>query len=161
MSLEAYVQRHAFERILARANRRLALMCKGQYSLVRREEGRGNAASGLELDVLDHDNGTTRSASTLSGGESFMAALSLALGMADQIQESAAAIHLDMIFIDEGFGSLDDNARDQAVRVLKQMAGGKRLVGLISHVSELKQEIEDQLLVKRDRTGSTVSWQLS
>ena len=98
---------------------------------------------------------------TLSGGESFMAALSLALGMADQIQESAAAIHLDMMFIDEGFGSLDEHARNQAVRVLKEMAGSSRLIGIISHVTELKQEIDDQLIVSKDESGSHVRWQIS
>ena len=90
-----------------------------------------------------------------------MAALSLALGMADQIQASSAAIHLDMMFIDEGFGSLDDHARSQAVKVLQRMAGGSRLVGIISHVTELKQEIEDQLLVTKDEEGSHVRWQIS
>ena len=90
-----------------------------------------------------------------------MAALSLALGMADQIQENAAAIDLDMMFIDEGFGSLDEHSREQAVRVLQRMAGGSRMVGIISHVSELKQEIEDQLIVSKDESGSHVRWQIS
>ena len=90
-----------------------------------------------------------------------MAALSLALGLADQIQESSSAIQLDMMFIDEGFGSLDEHSRNQAVRVLQEMAGGSRLIGIISHVTELKQEIEDQLLVQKDETGSHVRWQIS
>ena len=90
-----------------------------------------------------------------------MAALSLALGMADQIQESSSAIRLDMMFIDEGFGSLDEQSRSQAVRVLQEMAGGSRLIGIISHVSELKQEIEDQLIVTKDENGSHVKWQIS
>ena len=90
-----------------------------------------------------------------------MAALALALGMADQIQENAAAINLDMMFIDEGFGSLDNHSRNQAVKVLQQMAGGSRLIGMISHVTELKQEIEDQLIVSRDENGSHVRWQNS
>lgn len=90
-----------------------------------------------------------------------MAALSLALGMADQIQESSSAIRLDMMFIDEGFGSLDEHAREQAVRVLKEMAGGSKLIGIISHVTELKQEMEDQLLITKDEEGSHVRWQLS
>ena len=90
-----------------------------------------------------------------------MAALSLALGMADQIQESSAAINLEMMFIDEGFGSLDDHSRDQAVRVLKEMAGGSKLIGIISHVTELKQEIEDQLQVWKDEEGSHLQWQIS
>ena len=105
--------------------------------------------------------GKEREVRTLSGGESFMAALSLALGMADQIQQSSAAINLDMMFIDEGFGSLDEHSRNQAVRVLQEMAEGSRLIGIISHVSELKQEIEDQLLVNKDENGSHVKWQIS
>ena len=90
-----------------------------------------------------------------------MAALSLALGMADQIQESSAAINLDILFIDEGFGSLDEHSRNQAVKVLQQLAGGSKLIGIISHVSELKQEIEDQLIVEKTESGSNVQWQIS
>ena len=90
-----------------------------------------------------------------------MAALSLALGMADQIQESSAAITLDMMFIDEGFGSLDEHSRDQAVKVLQNMAEGEKLIGIISHVTELKQEIEDQLIVTKDDQGSHTRWQIS
>lgn len=88
-----------------------------------------------------------------------MAALSLALGMADQIQESTSSIHLDIMFIDEGFGSLDDHSRDQAVRVLKEMAEGEKMIGIISHVTELKQEIEDRLVVSKSDTGSAVRWE--
>ena len=105
--------------------------------------------------------GKVREVRTLSGGESFMAALSLALGMADQIQESSAAINLDMMFIDEGFGSLDEHSRDQAVKVLQNMAEGEKLIGIISHVTELKQEIEDQLIVTKDDQGSHTCWQIS
>lgn len=90
-----------------------------------------------------------------------MAALSLALGMADQIQENSAAINLDVMFIDEGFGSLDEHSRNQAVKVLQQMAGSSKMIGIISHVTELKQEIEDQLLVSKDETGSHIKWQIS
>ena len=97
----------------------------------------------------------------MSGGESFMAALSLALGIADQITETKASVHLDVMFIDEGFGSLDENSRNKAVRVLKDMAGGSRMIGIISHVTELKQEIEDQLIVSKDEGGSRVRWQIS
>ena len=105
--------------------------------------------------------GKVREVRTLSGGESFMAALSLALGMADQIQASSASVDLDMMFIDEGFGSLDGHSRDQAVRVLKDMASGSRLIGIISHVTELKQEMEDQLIVTKDENGSHIRWQIS
>ena len=116
---------------------------------------------GLDLMVYSTVTGKTREIRTLSGGESFMAALALSLGMADQIQQNAAALNLDMMFIDEGFGSLDDHSRNQAVKVLKEMAGGSRLVGIISHVTELKQEIDNQLLVTRDENGSHVKWQTS
>ena len=90
-----------------------------------------------------------------------MAALSLALGMADQIQERSAAVNLDVMFIDEGFGSLDDHSRNQAVRVLMNMAGGSKMIGIISHVTELKQEIDNQLVVTKDDEGSHVTWQIS
>ncbi len=98
------------------------------------------------------------SAEAVSAFDGFMAALSLALGMADEIQARSAAINLDIMFIDEGFGSLDERARDQAVRVLQRMAGGSKLIGIISHVTELKQEIDDQLVVSRDERGSHVQW---
>ena len=111
--------------------------------------------------VYSNVTGKEREIRTLSGGESFMAALSLALGMADQIQESSAAINLDILFIDEGFGSLDEHSRNQAVKVLQQLAGGSKLIGIISHVSELKQEIEDQLIVEKTESGSNVRWQIS
>ena len=94
-------------------------------------------------------------------GESFLAALAMALGLSDIVERSAGAIHPDMMFIDEGFGSLDEHSRSQAVRVLQKMAGGSRLIGIISHVTELKQEIEDQLIVRKDETGSHVRWQIS
>ncbi len=163
MDLETYVQRYYLEQILEAANRRFRDMTAGQfelrmYSLEKAGEGKNH---GLDLMVYSAVTGQEREIRTLSGGESFMAALSLALGMADQIQASSAAIHLDMIFIDEGFGSLDDHARSQAVKVLQRMAGGSRLVGIISHVTELKQEIEDQLLVTKDEEGSHVRWQIS
>ncbi len=163
MDLETYVQRYYLEQILEAANRRFRDMTAGQfelrmYSLEKAGEGKNR---GLDLMVYSAVTGQEREIRTLSGGESFMAALSLALGMADQIQASSAAIHLDMMFIDEGFGSLDDHARSQAVKVLQRMAGGSRLVGIISHVTELKQEIEDQLLVTKDEEGSHVRWQIS
>ena len=128
------------------------------YDLEKAGEGKNR---GLDLMVYSTVTGKEREVRTLSGGESFMAALSLALGMADQIQQSSAAINLDMMFIDEGFGSLDEHSRNQAVRVLQEMAEGSRLIGIISHVSELKQEIEDQLLVNKDENGSHVKWQIS
>lgn len=163
MDIETYVQRYYLERILYAANRRFGEMSAGQFELrmcdiTKAGEGRNR---GLDLMVYSNVTGKEREVRTLSGGESFMAALSLALGMADQIQQSSSAIHLDMMFIDEGFGSLDSQSRDQAVRVLQQMAGGSKLVGIISHVSELKQEIEDQLIVSKDEEGSSARWQIS
>lgn len=163
MDLETYVQRFYLEQILDAANRRFLEMSAGQfelrmYDLEKAGEGRNK---GLDLMVYSTVTGKVREIRTLSGGESFMAALSLALGMADQIQESSAAIHLEIMFIDEGFGSLDEHSRQQAVRVLQEMAAGNRLTGIISHVTELKQEIDDQLIVTKDDEGSHVRWQLS
>lgn len=163
MDLETYVQRYYLERILYAANRRFQEMSAGQfelrmYDIEKAGEGKNR---GLDLMVYSTVTGKEREVRTLSGGESFMAALSLALGMADQIQQSSAAINLDMMFIDEGFGSLDEHSRNQAVRVLQDMAEGSRLIGIISHVSELKQEIEDQLIVNKDENGSYVKWQIS
>ena len=163
MDIETYVQRYYLERILYAANRRFGEMSAGRFELrmcdiTKAGEGRNR---GLDLMVYSNVTGKEREVRTLSGGESFMAALSLALGMADQIQQSSSAIHLDMMFIDEGFGSLDSQSRDQAVRVLQQMAGGSKLIGIISHVSELKQEIEDQLIVSKDEEGSSARWQIS
>lgn len=163
MDIETYVQRCYLERILHAANRRFEEMSAGQFELRMfdiEKAGKGKNR-GLDLMVYSTVTGKEREVRTLSGGESFMAALCLALGMADQIQESAAAVSLDMMFIDEGFGSLDEHSRDKAVRVLQNMAGGSRLIGIISHVTELKQEIEDQLIVRRDEEGSHVRWQIS
>ena len=163
MDIETFVQRYYLQRILFAANRRFREMSAGQFELrMTGEEQAGQGKNrGLDLMVYSVVTGKEREVRTLSGGESFMAALSLALGMADQIQESSASLNLDVMFIDEGFGSLDEHSRSQAVRVLKQMAGGSRLIGIISHVSELKQEIEDQLLVTKDEYGSHTRWQIS
>ncbi|MCD7882110.1 MAG: SMC family ATPase [Lachnospiraceae bacterium] len=163
MDLETFVQRYYMKRILRAANRRFLEMSGGQFELrlVEAEKAGKGKNRGLDLMVYSTVTGKEREVRTLSGGESFMAALSLALGMADQIQASTAAVHLDMMFIDEGFGSLDEHSRNQAVRVLREMAGGDRLTGIISHVTELKQEIDDQLIVTRDETGSHVRWQIS
>ena len=163
MDLETYVQRYYLERILKAANRRFAEMTGGQFELrmVNLEKAGEGKNHGLDLMVYSLVTGKEREVRTLSGGESFMAALSLALGMADQIQENSSAIHLDIMFIDEGFGSLDDHSREQAVRILKEMAGGSRQIGIISHVTELKQEMENQLIVSKGEDGSHVRWQIS
>ena len=163
MDIETFVQRYYLEKILYAANGRFLDMSAGQfelrmYDIEKAGEGKNR---GLDLMVYSTVTGKEREVRTLSGGESFMAALALALGMADQIQENSAAINLDVMFIDEGFGSLDNHSRNQAVKILQQMAGGSKLIGIISHVTELKQEIEDQLIVNRDEAGSHVRWQNS
>lgn len=160
MNLETFVQRSYMEKILRDANRRFRDMSNGQFELklIPVEDAGEGKNKGLDLEALSIVTDKMRSVNTLSGGESFMAALSLALGMADQIQAATAAIHLDVMFIDEGFGSLSDNARNEAVNILKEMAGKQRQIGIISHVSELKDEIENQLIVKKDDRGSHISW---
>ena len=163
MDIETFVQRYYLERILYAANRRFQDMTGGQFELRMfdiEKAGKGKNR-GLDLMVYSTVTGKEREVRTLSGGESFMAALSLALGMADQIRAGSASVNLDVMFIDEGFGSLDEHSRDKAVRVLQNMAGDSRMIGIISHVSELKQEIEDQLIVQKDEEGSHVRWQIS
>jgi len=154
--LETYVQGTYFDRILVRANTRLYSMSGGQYELVRRQTADSlRGKSGLDLDIIDHINGSQRSVNSLSGGESFKASLSLALGLSDEIQASAGGIRLDTMFIDEGFGSLSEGDLQQAMDVLAGLGSGNRLVGIISHVAELKERIERQIVVKKDRSGSS------
>lgn len=156
IALETYVQMTFFDRILRRANLRFLVMSEGQYELKRRRTSEDDRRqSGLELDVLDHYNGTERSVRSLSGGESFQASLSLALGLADEIQSSAGGIRLDSMFVDEGFGSLDEAALGQAIRALTDLTEGDRLVGIISHVGELRERIDRQIVVTKDRTGGS------
>ncbi len=154
--LETYVQMNYFDRIISRANLRLMVMSGGQYELKRRLEAENNKSqSGLELDVTDHYNGTERSVKTLSGGESFQASLSLALGLSDEIQSSAGGVHLDTMFVDEGFGSLDEEALSQAMNALAGLTEGNRLVGIISHVAELREKIDRQIVVTKQRNGGS------
>lgn len=154
--LETYVQMTFFDRIIHRANTRLMVMSGGQYELKRRREAENRRSqSGLELDVIDHYNGTERSVKTLSGGESFKASLSLALGLSDEIQSSAGGVKLDTMFVDEGFGSLDGESVDQALRALMGLTEGRRLVGIISHVPELKERIDRRIEVTKDKTGGS------
>ena len=155
--LETYIQMQYFDRILVRANIRLMTMSSGQYELVRRKENKSRVGkTGLELDVVDHYNGTVRSVKTLSGGETFQASLSLALGLSDEIQSSSGGIQLDTMFVDEGFGSLDEDALDQAIRALKDLSQGSRLVGIVSHVAELKERIDKKIIVTKKRTEDGV-----
>ena len=154
--LETYIQTTYFDRIIRRANLRFLSMSGGQYELKRsREAGNNRSQSGLELNVIDHYNGTERSVRTLSGGESFQASLCLALGLSDEIQASAGGIRLDAMFVDEGFGSLDEEALRQAIETLAGLAGGNRLVGIISHVAELKERIDRQIIVTKEREGGS------
>ena len=132
------------------------MMSGGQYELMRREEAENNRSqTGLELDVLDHYNGTRRSVKSLSGGETFQASLSLALGLSDEVQALAGGIRLESMFVDEGFGSLDEDALQQAIGALSSLTEGNRLVGIISHVAELKEKIETQIVVKKEKTGGS------
>ena len=154
--LETYIQMAYFDRIIRHANIRFMVMSGGQYELKRRDEAANNRSqSGLELDVIDHYNGSVRSVKTLSGGEAFKASLSLALGLSDEIRSSANGIRLDTMFVDEGFGSLDEESLQQAIRALASLADGNRLVGIISHVGELKQRIDKQIVVTKDKTGGS------
>ena len=156
ISLEAFVQAAYFEQILRRANLRLMVMTDGQYELKRCTAAENRQSqSGLELDVLDHLNGTTRSVKSLSGGESFLASLALALGLSDVIQSGAGGVKLDTMFVDEGFGSLDDQSLNQAMKALMSLTEGERLVGIISHVAELKNRIDKQIVITKDFSGSS------
>lgn len=157
--LETYIQATHFDQILTRANSRLMRMTDGQYDLKRRQGADNNRSQcGLELDVIDHYNGTKRSVKTLSGGESFKASLSLALGLADVIQSFAGGIRLETMFVDEGFGSLDEESLEQALRALSDLTEGNRLVGIISHVPELKEKIDRQIVVKKKKGGSSTAF---
>lgn len=161
LKLETFVQRAYFEAVLDAANARFRDMTGDQYELQlvdERRAGLGASDAGLELMIYSNATGQVREIRTLSGGESFLAALSLALGMADVIEQQSAAVSLDMMFVDEGFGSLDDNSRREAVRILQQLTEGDKLIGIISHVNELKHEIDDQLLVTKDGSGSHAVW---
>jgi len=131
-------------------------MSSGQYELVRASVASNQKSqSGLELNVIDHYNSSERSVKTLSGGESFMASLSLALGLSDEIQSMSGGIQLDTMFVDEGFGSLDEETLFQAMKVLNGLAESNLLVGIISHVSELNERIDKQIIVKKDKSGGS------
>ena len=153
--LETYIQTTYFERIVDRANLRLQKMSGGQYDLKRREAaGNKQSQSGLELDIVDHINATERSVNTLSGGEAFLASLALALGLSDEVQMSTG-IQLNTLFVDEGFGSLDPEALNKAYRTLAGLTEGNRLVGIISHVAELKERIDRQIIVSKCPSGGS------
>lgn len=154
--LETYIQTTYFDRIINRANRKLLTMTNEQYELKRKNRADNNKShSGLDLNVVDHYNGTERDVKTLSGGESFMASLSLALGLSEEIQSSAGGVRLDTMFVDEGFGSLDDESLSKAMKALSSLTEGNRLVGIISHVNELKEKIDRQIVVQKMKTGGS------
>ena len=154
LMLETFVQTTYFDRIIACANTRLLGMTDGQYELIRHTEAAdGRKLTGLELDVIDHYNGSARSVRTLSGGESFKASLSLALGLSEMIQRQSGGIRFDTMFVDEGFGSLDEESLRQAIATLTNLSGADRLVGIISHVAELKERIDKQIVVTKTRDG--------
>lgn len=159
MTLEDYVQQSYLDRIIVYANRRYARMSGGQYELIRRQEaGDLRSRAALDLDVIDHFNGSTRPVKSLSGGESFLASLSLALGMSDEIQAEAGGIEIDAMYIDEGFGTLDHDNLDLAIRTLNSLSEKNVLVGIISHVEELSDRIEKKIVVRKDlkkKGGST------
>ena len=136
-------------------------MSSGQFILqLKSSETAGKSKNeGLDLAVYSMVTDTVRDIRTLSGGEAFLAALSMALGLSDIVGRTAGAVHLDMMFVDEGFGSLDEHAREQAITVLRELAGDKRVVGIISHVSELKESIEKKLVVRKTDCGSSVAWE--
>lgn len=156
LAFEQYVQAFYFTQILYEANKRLKIMTNSRFELLRREEAENlQSQTGLEIDVFDHYNGRVRPVSTLSGGESFKASLALALGLSDVIQSSAGGVEINTLFVDEGFGSLDAESLVQAIQVLLDLAEGDRLIGIISHVEELKERIDKQIVIERLTDGSS------
>lgn len=157
ISFETYVQQYYFKQVIAAANKRLTVLTDGMFVLRVKEEARNmRSQAGLDLDVLDRSTGLWRDVSTLSGGESFMASLALALGLADAVQSRSGGVRLDAMFIDEGFGTLDENSLRQAMELLTRLAGGRRLVGVISHMAELKERIDKKVVVTKTAAGSAL-----
>lgn len=156
IKLETYVQMIYFERVLERANQRFIEMSGGQYEFVRREIlTDGRKQGGLDINIIDHYNGTERDVKTLSGGESFLASLSLALGLSDEVQSEAGGVCIESMFIDEGFGALDESSLNKAVEVLDSLSANNTLIGIISHVAELKNRIERRLVIKKEKSGGS------
>lgn len=152
ITLETYVQMEMFDRIIVKANSHFRDMTSGQYELKRKREADNKVSkSGLELNVIDYYSGSERDIKTLSGGESFKASLSMALGLSDEIQAKSGGIKIDTLFVDEGFGSLDGESLESAMRALSSITDVGRLVGIISHVSELKTRIDRQIVVTKDK----------
>ena len=159
LPFEQYVQAFYFEQVIYEANLRLKKMSGGRYALQRRTEAENRrSVTGLDLEIMDYFTGKARSVKSLSGGESFKAALSLALGLSDVIQGYAGGIVVETMFVDEGFGSLDKDSLEQAVAILKDLATDNRIVGIISHVEELKECIDKKILLSKSTQGSSISW---
>lgn len=158
LTFEAYVQQYYFKEVIAAANKRLTMLTDGLFTLRCKPRAKNmRSQSGLDLDVLDRSTGMWRDVSTLSGGESFMASMALALGLSDIVQNQSGQIRLDSMFIDEGFGSLDETALQQAMNLLEKLADGKRLIGVISHVAELKERIDQKVIVRKTVSGSEIT----
>lgn len=158
LTFEAYVQQYYFKEVIAAANKRLTVLTDGLFTLRCKPRAKNlRSQSGLDLDVLDRSTGMWRDVSTLSGGESFMASMALALGLSDIVQNQSGQIRLDSMFIDEGFGSLDETALQQAMNLLEKLADGNRLIGVISHVAELKERIDQKIIVRKTISGSEVT----
>lgn len=160
IAFDGYVQAYYFEKVLHSANHKISIMSNGRYSLLRKEHGTSKKSrGGLEVEVLDAYTGMCRSASTLSGGETFMASLSLALGLSEVVQQHSGGIKIDAMFIDEGFGTLDSNlSLPQAIKVLDGLTTNDRIVGIISHVEELQEHITNRLYVEKSQSGSTIRY---
>lgn len=155
--LETYYQMEFFNRVLFRANRRLLTMSKNQYELKRTDKIENKRSQiGLDISIIDHYNGSVRSVKTLSGGEAFKASLSLALGLSDEIQENAGGIHMEAMFVDEGFGSLDEESLNQAINALRGLATNNHMIGIISHVAELKERIDKKIIVRKKNSESNM-----
>mgnify|MGYP002624658769 CR=1 FL=1 len=159
LSLEAFLQQYYFKKVIIMANKRLEKLTGGEFILRCKENAKDmRSKAGLDLDVYDSSTGKWRDVSTLSGGESFMASLSLALGLSDIVQAESGVIRMDSMFIDEGFGTLDDNSLNQAMNVLLDLSNGNRLIGIISHVNELKNRISQKIIVTKTIGGSKVKY---
>lgn len=158
LRFETYVQRYYFKQVIAAANKRLTVLTNGMFILRCKEDVQNlRVQSGLDLDVYDNTSGAWRDVSTLSGGESFMASLALALGLSDVVSQKSGQIRLDAMFIDEGFGSLDESSLQQALSLLSQLSDGHRLIGIISHVSELKDRIDKKIIITKTNQGSKIT----
>jgi len=161
ITLETFVQTTYFDRIIKRANTHFFKMSDGHYDFIRSKEAKKSGKSGLDIDVIDHYNSSERSVKSLSGGESFIASLSLALGMSEEIQASAGGIKIDTMFVDEGFGTLDEETLRLSMKALNELSDQNRLIGIISHVPELRERIDKQIVVSKNKgNGSKVEIRL-